>query len=112
MTFNPQPKPKFKKKSKAPTKEQRKRWGQIVELGCCVNNWECYGRVTVHHCFTGGGGRKDHDEVIPLCVAHHTSHEFGIDGRGKFSKITWQEHYQTEEYYINEINSKLEVYLF
>jgi hypothetical protein len=110
--FNPQPKIKSKKKSKTPTKAQRLRWERIVQLGCCVNNHECWGRVTIHHCGTGGGGRKNHDEVIPLCVAHHTSYEFGIDGRGKFTKKKWQENYNTENYYSNEINLKLEVYSF
>jgi hypothetical protein len=96
--------PKRSKKNKAPTKAQRERWDKIVQLGCCIKNHECEPRiVTIHHCFTGAGGRKDHDAVIALCYNHHLSKEYGIDGRGKYSKKTWQEHYNTEQYYLDKI---------
>lgn len=120
-TFRPHPKPKptgkkprkplpkRSKKNKLPTKAQRLRWERIVQLGCCVNNWECWGRVTIHHCGTGAGGRKNHDEVIGLCVSHHTSHEYGIDGRGKFSKVTWQQNYNTEQYYLDRVNLAIDI---
>lgn len=54
----------------------------------------CSGRITVHHCFTGGGGRKDHDKTIPLCHSHHLGPE-GIDGK-RMSKRAWQEKYGSE----------------
>jgi hypothetical protein len=101
------PLPKRSKKNKPPTAEQKRRWDKIVALGCMVNNWECSGRITIHHAETGGGGVKDHDKVFPLCCAHHTSHEYGIDGRGEFSKKTWQEHYNTEQYYLDKVKSLL-----
>ena len=102
------PLPKRSKKNKPPTAEQRKRWDKIVALGCAVKNHECEPRViTIHHCFTGAGGRKDHDKVIALCYNHHISHDYGIDGRGEFSKITWQENYNTEQYYLDEVTKQL-----
>jgi hypothetical protein len=120
--FNPQPKKgkkpkadkkpiaKRSKKNKAPTKEQRQRWDEITQLGCPVNNWECTPRViTIHHCGTEAGGRKDHDKVIGLCFNHHLSKDYGIDGRGRYSKITWQEHYNTEQYYLDKLEKLLEL---
>lgn len=51
--------------------------------------------MTVHHCFTGGGGRKDHTKTICLCWGHHLGPE-GIDGQ-RMSKRQWQEKYGSEE---------------
>jgi hypothetical protein len=53
---------------KKPTVKQSEWFDKLREHGCIV----C-GRkpVSIHHCFTGGGGRKDHDNVIPLCWYHH-----------------------------------------
>lgn len=100
--------PKRSKRNKQPTAKQRKRWERIRELGCSVNNYECEPRViTIHHCFTGQGGRKDHDKVIGLCYNHHISKDYGIDGRGRYSKITWQEHYGTEQYFLDKLEQKL-----
>jgi hypothetical protein len=119
--FNPQPKkgkkpkatkkplPKRSKKNKPPTAEQRKRWNEIVKLGCAVKNWECTPRViTIHHCGTEAGGRKDHDKVIGLCFNHHLSKEYGIDGRGKYSKKTWQEHYGSEQHFLDITLKRIE----
>lgn len=54
------------------------------------------GRITIHHCGTGAGGRKDHDKVLPLCHEHHQG-ELGIDGKRMFTKRTWQERYGSED---------------
>lgn len=77
---------------KKPTKAQRERWNRVSELGCLVCG--AY-QVTIHHLFTGAGGRKNHDRVAPLCWEHHVGRE-GIDGR-VMSKKKWQEKYMTED---------------
>lgn len=63
---------------KAPTKSQRARWERIRELGCSV----CLMPAAIHHCETGGGGRKDHDKVAALCYIHHQG-ERGIHTLGR-----------------------------
>lgn len=90
-----------KKKSNVATAAQRKRWDHLVRrMGCILTRMgifhECGGRITIHHCGTGGGGRKDHDKVVPLCANMHTG-PGGIDGRQRLSKRAWQEAYCTEE---------------
>ena len=72
------------------TKKQRERWNRIAELGCLI----CGGPATIHHLFTGAGGRKNHDRVAPLCWEHHVGRE-GIDGR-VMSKKVWQAKYMSE----------------
>jgi len=78
--------------AKAPTKAQRERWGRVAELGCLVCG--TYYSVTIHHLYTGAGGRKNHDKVAPLCIEHHIGRE-GIDGR-VMSKKVWQAKYMSE----------------
>lgn len=75
---------------KKPTKSQRERWNRVADLGCLI----CQGPATIHHLYTGAGGRKDHDRVTPLCWEHHVGRE-GIDGR-VMSKKQWQAEYMTE----------------
>jgi hypothetical protein len=104
--FNPQPKtgkkvkkPKFMKTKNhnKPTAADRKYWGLVAALGCIVKKpHPCLGDITIHHCGTGAGGRKDHRKVIGLCWNLHLSHEFGIDGRGEFTKKSWQDEFGTE----------------
>lgn len=77
--------------AKAPTAAQRRRWDRVANLGCLL----CGGPATIHHLFTGAGGRKNHDRVAPLCYWHHLGPE-GIDGR-KLSKKQWQEIHMTED---------------
>lgn len=90
-----------KKKSKDPTAAQRKRWEKLRETGCVlphlIPGHVCRSRVTIHHLFTGGGGRKNHDHVAPICEAMHTGPD-GIDGRQNYSKISWQEHFKCTEH--------------
>jgi len=76
--------------AEAPTKAQRERWNRISELGCLI----CGRPATIHHLFTGAGGRKNHDRVAPLCWEHHVGRE-GIDGR-VMSKKVWQAKYMSE----------------
>ena len=70
--------------SKAPTAKQRLMWEEMRSGGCIV----CGAHSLIHHCGTGGGGRKDHDFCIPLCEDHHTRRN-GIHtiGRRKFADL-------------------------
>ena len=77
--------------AKQPTKAQRQRWDKVARLGCLI----CGGSATIHHLFTGAGGRKNHDRVAGLCWEHHVGRE-GIDGR-VMSKKVWQQKYMTED---------------
>lgn len=89
-----------KKKNKNATPAQRKRWEELREFGCILTRMGvphvCRGRTTIQHCFTGAGGRKNHDLVVPLCEWMHTGPD-GIDGRKNYSKQTWQDAYATEQ---------------
>lgn len=87
--------------AKAPTKKQRERWGQLAALGCMISTSQCAGRITIHHCGTGGGGRKNHDKVIPLCYEHHLG-KLGIDGK-HIGKKHWQQIYGTEEFLMEKL---------
>lgn len=78
------------KANKRPTAAQRRMWNQIAALGCIL----CGRPAEIHHCGTGGGGRKNHDYVIPLCPEHHRGVD-GIDG-GTMSKRNWQQVYGSE----------------
>ena len=74
--------------SKAPTAKQRIMWEAMREGGCIVADCErC--DVEIHHCGTGGGGRKDHEFVAPLCNAHHVLPGVGLHaiGRRKFAEL-------------------------
>lgn len=91
---------------KQPTAAQKRRFAAIVALGCIVGpSVYCEGRVTVHHCFTGGGGTKNHDLTIPLCWGHHLGAE-GIDGQ-KLSKRQWQIRYSSENSLLEMTNGLL-----
>jgi Recombination enhancement, RecA-dependent nuclease len=73
----------------------RRYWKAVVAVGCIVKGLTpCEGRITIHHCGTGAGGRKDHKKVIPLCWGHHLGSQ-GIDGK-RMSKREWQHSYGTE----------------
>lgn len=74
--------------AKAPTKAQREKWGRVRELGCML----CKKPAQIHHALTGGGGRKDHDKVIPLCFDHH----IGACGIHHLGRKKWQASYGSE----------------
>lgn len=87
------------------TSAQLRRWETIRQLGCIVRNRDCMGRITIHHCGTKMGCRKDHDKVIGLCWEHHLGSE-GVDGK-KMSKRGWQDKYGTEEYLLYKTSKLL-----
>jgi len=81
----------------APTKKQRGMWSKIAELGCAVSGCDRHD-ITIHHCGTGGGGRKNHDYVIGLCRYHHQG-AMGIDRReygASEEVIDWEGLFGTE----------------
>lgn len=78
-----------------PTALDRRYWKAVAAVGCIVvGSTPCDGRITIHHCGTGAGGRKDHRKVLPLCWGHHLG-PHGIDGK-RLSKRDWQDKYGTE----------------
>lgn len=85
-----------KRRRNQPTQEDRDYWTKVASLGCVVGNHECRGRVTIHHCGTGAGGRKNHRKVLPLCFEHHLG-DFGINSlTGKMSRRGWETQYGSE----------------
>lgn len=88
------------------TPRERMYWRLVAEAGCVVaGNTPCGGRITIHHCFTGAGGRKDHAQVVGLCWAHHLGPE-GIDGK-KMSKKDWQTKYGSETVLLRKLERLL-----
>lgn len=96
-------------KARPATKKERAQWEIIRAVGCILSSRlggaECHGRITIHHCGTGGGGRKDHSKVIPLCHGHHQGHN-GIDGK-HISKRDWQARYGTEDMLLARVEERL-----
>lgn len=82
--------------AKAPTLKQRKRWEKIRERGCSVCGLFY---AEVHHAFTGGGRRRNHDFVFGLCNFHHT----GEQGIHKIGRKLWQETYGTESHHLDKV---------
>jgi len=78
--------------SKSPTAEQKRHFAKIVEHGCII----CRAPAEVHHCFTGAGGRKNHDLVIPLCFFHHRNGTFDRPSIHPWRK-RFEEMYGTEQ---------------
>lgn len=87
--------------SKQPTKAQREQWERIRALGCIV----CGGMASIHHCFTGAGGRKDHDKVLPLCWNCHQNPKTGI--HGGLGRRKWQEIHGSETELMDKVNNLL-----
>ena len=91
---------------KAPTSLDRKYWKAVADVGCIVQGLTpCEGRITIHHCGTGAGGRKDHRKVLPLCWGHHLG-PHGIDGK-RISKRAWQDKYGTELALLKRLERRL-----
>jgi hypothetical protein len=67
--------------------------------------------MTVHHCGTGAGGRKDHRKVIGLCYGHHQGDE-GIDAKhngSPQSKRAWMKKYGTEDMLLERVRMALKL---
>jgi hypothetical protein len=88
---------KRKRRSRPPNDSERRHWDRIRSLGCCI----CQAKnPEVHHCGTGGGGRKDHMKVIGLCHFHHRG-EQGIHTMGR--KV-WGVIYGTESEHLERVS--------
>jgi len=79
-------------------KEEKERYEQLVELGCCVcwREFERYNEPQIHHPRekVGMAERGAWDEAIPLCHKHHQGGGYGIAfhaGQG-----IWEKTYGTE----------------
>lgn len=82
----------------------------VAQLPCIVSTCGAW-PVTIHHCGTGGGGRRDHMKVLPLCHHHHLGRE-GIDSvctPKPYSKRTWQEKYGREDDLLEIVKQQLEM---
>jgi hypothetical protein len=82
--------------TKPPTKAQREHWSRVAAAGCMV----CGMPPEIHHCFTGGGGRKNHDLVIGLCHLHHRG-KLGIHFMGRKK---WQPLFGYEKDLLDRLN--------
>lgn len=80
----------------APTKAERLHMQTVAGLGCII----CAGPCHVHHALTGGGGRKNHMKVLPLCHYHHQ----GPEGIHTLSRRIWEAKYGTEEELLEEVD--------
>lgn len=87
-------------KAKPPTAAQRRRWERIAAYGCMI----CGRQPHIHHALTGGGGRKDHDQVLPLCYLHHQ----GKEGIHTMSRRKWEQHFGVTE---TELLQQIKIYL-
>jgi hypothetical protein len=97
---------KSERSLKPATPKQRRHWDRLVKLvGCIVGPVGCYGRITIHHCLTGAGGRKNHDLVLPLCWNHHLGPD-GING-GVISRREWEERYGSEQQLMEACHERL-----
>lgn len=85
--------------SKALTTKQQALWDKLREFGCVI----CRAPAAIHHCFTGAGGRKDHDKVLPLCHYHHQ----GDQGIHTLSRRIWEEKYSTETELLEKVRKEL-----
>lgn len=95
-------------KARRPNAEEKRHWNAVGLLPCIVGPQGCDYRglpVTIHHCGTGAGGRKDHMKVLPLCWEHHLGRE-GIDGK-RMSKRDWQLKYGQEDILLLRVARRL-----
>jgi len=83
----------------SPTKQQKLRWDKIASLGCII----CGSPACIHHASTGGGGRKNHDIVLPLCRLHHQ----GALGIHTLGRKAWARIYGTEQELLEKLEEML-----
>lgn len=95
---------KTRSRSKIKTsKKNPKHLAAVAKLVCVVSGKR---PVTVHHCFTKMGCRKDDNLVIPLHWDFHLGPE-GIDGK-RMSKRQWEAKYGSEESHLQTVALLLE----
>ena len=65
------------------TKEQKKHYDKLAQLGCSLCRHLGYGETPSHiHHIRRLGMKRDSAPVIPLCPEHHTGNS-GVHGLGK-----------------------------
>lgn len=96
-------------KARAANANELAHWERVAALPCIAGPCGCNynGRpVTLHHCGTRRGGRKNHMKVIPLCWEHHLGHK-GVDGK-RMSFAEWQKEFGTEEILLTRVTRRLQ----
>lgn len=92
----------MKRRNNNPTTPEQDAYHDMVrELGCIVHI--CGGPASIHHAETGGGGRKDHWKVLPLCHYHHQ----GDQGLHTLSRRVWEPKYGTEQELLQRVADEL-----
>jgi hypothetical protein len=91
---------KRKSRGRPPTAAERAHWENVRSLGCSVCR---AAHPEIHHCGTGGGGRKDHLKVIPLCHFHHR----GEQGIHTLSRKVWEQIYGSEQSHLDRVASSV-----
>ena len=86
-------------RAKPPTVADRVLWERLRALGCVT----CGAPASIHHCFTGMGGRKDHRAVLPLCHFHHQ----GEDGIHTIGRRKWQERHGSEQELLERVMAEV-----
>lgn len=89
---------KRKARSRSPNATELNHWTKVRSLGCQARG--C-GRANpeIHHCGTGGGGRKDHMKVIGLCELHHR----GEQGIHTLSRRVWEPIFGSEAEHLERV---------
>ena len=65
------------------TKEEKKHYDRLAQLGCSLCRHLGYGESPSHlHHIRRLGMKRDNSPVIPLCPSHHTGNE-GVHGMGR-----------------------------
>ncbi len=90
---------------KNPTAAEKRHMSRVASLGCiaCRNQGDGETPASVHHALTGGGGRRNHMKVLPLCHYHHQ----GEGGIHTLSRNRWQEIHGTEEELLEQVAFEL-----
>lgn len=81
--------------------KERRHMQKVAELGCII----CGDQAQIHHAKTHMGGGRDHLQVIPLCVLHHTGGGYGVALHA--GKKVWSDNFGTEEDLLLEVAKKL-----
>lgn len=79
-----------------PTAKQKAYWDRLAnEIGCiaCYNNGVINHYVSLHHILVNG--KKDHDNVLPLCQWHHQCGGEGV-AIHPFKRV-WQQIHGSQE---------------
>jgi hypothetical protein len=93
-------------RAKAPTAAQKRRMDRVASLGCiaCLNLFHDYSPALIHHCYAGRKGWRDHNLILPLCLAHHsTDYSTGFH----HDMVGWQKIHGTESDLMAQVQTLL-----